>query len=296
MSRDALRPVDGSADWVVLPPAEILAVVDLAAVPEIPFAALRSSLVPVRDDDGRLTDWTMLASAMEDPEAMATYWQWRRRWRTSWPIGPVPNITALVRVAAEIGHRVGPRLGDLLGALQGVEREDVHWSCEHADDLLLELDTLRLALVDTIEAGPGAGIVDETPGPTRVTGLARTWVPDDVEQVLAATGTTAIVVRPWEGLVLMHDGPHFRAFPNVVHVDLLDDPAVVTDDEGRRLELSPDEARPLGWLVPRALRWHVRTIPLVTVWTALFVGLPEAVTAARTVGRHVQFTTELPLA
>ena len=293
MSRDTLRPVDGPSDWVVLPPAEILAVVDLAAVPEIPFAALRGLLVPVRDDDGRLVDWTMLASTLDDPEAMAIYWQWRRRWRTSWPIGPVANIGALRRTAAEMGHRLGPHLDELLGALAGVEGDDVLWSPDDADDLLLELDALRLALIDTIEAGPGAGIVDEMPGPTRVAGLARTWVPDDIELVLAATSSTAVVVRPWDGLVVVHDG---RSLPGVVHVDLLDDPVVVTNDTGDRLELAPDEARPLGWLVPRSLRWHVRTVPLVTVWTALLVGLPEALLAARAVDRPVQFTTELPLA
>lgn len=293
MSRDTLRPVDATSDWVVLPPAEILAVVDLAAVPEIPFAALRGLLVPVRDDDGRLVDWTMLASTLDDPEAMATYWQWRRRWRTSWSVGPVTNITALRRTAAEIGHHVGPHLDALLEALTGIERGDVLWSPDDADELLLELDALRLALIDTIEAGPGAGIVDETPGPTRVAGLARTWVPDDVELVLAATSTTAVVVRPWDGLVVVHDG---HALPGVVHVDLLDEPAIVTNDTGDRLELAPDEARPLGWLVPRSLRWHVRTIPLVTVWTPLLVGLPEALLAARTVGGPVQFTAELPLA
>lgn len=295
MSRDPRQPIDGSSDWVVLPPAEVLAVVDLAAVPQIPFAALRGSLVPVRDDDGRLVDWTLLASALTDPEAMATYWQWRRRWRSSWPVGSVANLVALVRIAAEIGHGLGTQLGGLLDALAAVEADDVVWPLEDADALLVELDALRLALIDTIEAGPGAGLVDETPGPGRVTGLARTWVPDDVELVLAATGSTAVVVRPWEGLVVLHGGPHYRAFPGVVHADLVPDPAIVTNDVGERLELTSDDARPLAWLVPRSLRWHVRTTPLVTVWTSLFVGLPDAVAAARATGSELRFTTELPV-
>lgn len=293
MSREPRQPIDGSSDWVVLPPAEVLAVVDVAAVPEIPFAALRGSLVPVRDDAGRLVDWTLIASALDDPEAMATYWQWRRRWRTSWPVGSTANLVALVRIAGEIGHGLGPHLGALLAALATVEADEVAWPLDDADALLLELDALRLALIDTIEAGPGAGLVDETPGPGRVAGLARTWVPDDVELVLAATGSTAVVVRPWEGLVVLHGGPHYRAFPGVVHADLVHDPAVVTNDLGEQLELSSDEARPLAWLAPRSLRWHVRTTPLVTVWTSLFVGLPEAVHAAAASGAELRFTTEL---
>lgn len=279
----------------MLPPAEVLAVVDVAAVPEIPFAALRGSLVAVRDDDGRLVDWQLIASALADPEAMATYWQWRRRWRTSWPIGSVANVVALVRIAAEIGHGLGPHLGGLLAALATVEDDEVCWPLDEADALLGELDALRLALIDTVEAGPGAGLVDETPGPGRVAGLARTWVPDDIELVLAATGSTAVVVRPWDGLVVLHGGPHYRSFPGVVHADLVHDPAVVTNDLGERLELSADEARPLAWMAPRSLRWHVRTTPLVTVWTTLFVGLPDAVQAARSVGSDLRFTTEMPL-
>jgi hypothetical protein len=295
MSREPRQPIDGSSDWVVLPPAEVLAVVDVAAVPEIPFAALRGSLVPVRDEAGRLVDWTLVASALDDPEAMSTYWGWRRRWRTSWPIGSVANLAALVRTATDIGHRLGPHLAPLLDALASVEADDVCWPLDDADALLVELDALRLALVDTVEAGPGTGIVDETPGPGRVTGLARTWVADEDEQVLSATGSTAVVVRPWDGLVVLHGGPHYRAFPGVVHVDLLDDPAVVTNDLGERLELTSDEARPLAWLVPRALRWHVRPTPLVTVWTSLLVGLPDAVRAACAVGSELRFTTAVPL-
>ncbi len=279
----------------MLPPAEVLAVVDLAAVPEIPFAALRGSLLAIRDDAGRIVDWHLVASALADPEAMATYWQWRRRWRTSWPIGSVANIVALVRIAAEIGHGLGRHLGGLLDALTTVEGEDVAVPLDDTDALLVELDALRLALIDTVEAGPGAGLVDETPGPGRVAGLARTWVPDDIELVLAATGSTAVVVRPWEGLVVLHGGPHYRSFPGVVHVDLVHDPAVITNDLGEHLELTSDEARPLAWLAPRSVRWHVRTTPLVTVWTSLFVGLPDAVHAACSVGSDLRFTTEMPL-
>ena len=281
--------------WVVLPPAEILATVDLSAVPQIPFASLRSVLIPVHDADGQLTDWLLSATAMDEPETMAEFWAWRRRWRSSWSIGPVSNITALIRTADAMGHHLGDELRNLLVQVADVEGGDVTWPGEDGDLLLDQLEALRLALIDTIEAGPGAGIVDDTPGTRRQPGLSRAWVPDDIEHVLAATAITAVVVRPGDGLVLLHDGPHFQSLPWVSEVDLLAEPVVVTDDQGTRVELPPDQARPLAWLVPRAQRWHVRTVPLVTVWTPLLTGLPEAIAAAQGAGSDVSFTTELAL-
>ena len=283
--------------WVVLPPPEILATVDIAAVPQIPYASLRSVLIPVRDDDGRLVDWHLSATAMDEAETMAEFWAWRRRWRSSWPIGPVSNIAALLRTADEMGHHVGEELAVLLRQLAGVEGGEVVFDSDEVavDELLAQIEALRLALIDTIEAGPGAGIVDDTPSASRQPGLSRAWVPDDVEHVLAATASTAVVVRPGDGLVLLHDGPRFRSLSWVTTVDLRSDPVVVTDDQGEQVELAQDQARPLGWLVPRSVRWHVRTVPLVTVWTALLTGLPEALLSAAGIGAEVRFTTELAL-
>jgi len=290
-----MSDIDRPDAWVVLPPAEILATVDVAAVPQIPFASIRSALIPVRDDNGVLVDWHLSATAMDEPETIAEFWAWRRRWRSSWPIGPVSNIAALIRTADEMGHYLGDELGALLEQLVDAEAGEVICPGEQADDVLQQLEALRLALIDTIEAGPGAGIVDETPGPGRQLGLSRAWVADDTEHVLAATATTAVVVRPGDGLVLLYDGPKFRSLPWLTEVDLLSDPVVVADDQGERVELTPDEARPLAWLVPRALRWHVRTVPLVTVWTQLLTGLPDALTTAAAAGTDVRFTTELAM-
>jgi len=284
--------------WVVLPPAEILATVDIAAVPQIPYASLRPVLIPVRDDEGRLVDWHLSAIAMDDAETMAEFWAWRSRWRSSWPVGPVSNIASLLRTADEMGHHLGQELEDLLRRLVDTEGGDVVLPVDSpaaSGELLAQVEALRLALIDTIEAGPGAGIVDDTPSGGRQLGLSRTWVPDDVEQVLAATSTTAVVVRPGDGLVLLYDGPQFRSLPWVTEVDLRSDPVVVRDDQGGQVELAPEEARPLGWLVPRSIRWHVRTVPLVTVWTALLTGLPDALEAAVASGTEIRFTTELAL-
>jgi nucleoside-diphosphate-sugar epimerase len=66
------------------------------------------------------------------------------------------------------------------------------------------------------------------------------------------------------------------------------DEVVVVDPRGGSAHLPLARCRPLGWLVPRSLRWHVREIPLVVVWSLLFQGLPEALRAARDTGGWVE--------
>ncbi len=279
--------------WALFPPAEIVATVGLAPVPQIPFASLRGSLVASYDADGVLVDWSVAASALDDPELVAEYWRWRRRWQSSWSVGPISNLAALLRTVDEIEHDLGPQLAQLLRQLIAAQGEVVDWPVDDAPGLLHQIDALRDALRDTIEAGPGAGIVDDTPGPGRSVGLSRTWAPDDIELVLSATSTTAVIVRPGDGLVVLYDGPQFRSLTWVVEVDLLGDQVVVTNDEGDRLELTPELARPLAWLVPRSLRWHVQTVPLVAVWTPLLTGLPDAIRAAELVHADIRFSAQL---
>lgn len=284
--------------WVALPPAEIVVSVDVAAVPEIPFASLRALLIPVRDPDGTLIDWELSADVLADPALLTEYRQWRARWRAQWPVGPTSNISALVRTAEEIDHHIAGPLAEMLMVLADAEGDEFDWRLDDDGstiEVLSELEALRIALIETVEAGPGAGIVDDTPSPRRQPGLSRAWVSDDMEHVLAATASTAVIVRPGEGLVLLHHGPSFESFSWVTEVNMLDDPVQIFDDHGERLELSADQARPLAWLVPRALRWHVRTIPLVTVWTSFFIGLPEAVAAADRTDGALRFSTTLPL-
>jgi hypothetical protein len=292
VSGDTEHPIEG---WSLLPPAEIVATIDLAPVPQIPYASLRHALVPVRDPAGRLVDWEVAASTLDDPEVVAAYWDWRRRWKQQWPIGPVSNVAALVRATELMGHPLGVELGDLLPRLSATQAQDVHWAPGDDDAACAEIEALRVALVDTVEVGPGAGIVDHTPGPGRGHGLSRSWVMDDVEQVLAASSITTVLVRPDEGLVVRYTGGVPVTVTWVSDVDLLSEPAVVVSDDGTRLELSPEAARPLAWLVPRALVWKVITVPVVLVWAQLLTNLPEAIRAARAIDSRVCFTTAAPV-
>jgi hypothetical protein len=85
-------------------------------------------------------------------------------------------------------------------------------------------------------------------------------------------------------------------FPNVSAVDLRNDLAVVLSERGASLRLPLDECRPLGWMVPRSLRWHVRAVPLVVVWAPLFQGLTQALHAVIADGGWIEITADAAVA
>lgn len=289
---------DSPADrWVLLPSAEITATVQTAPVPEIPPAALREILVPRHSIDGRLDDWLVGADAIADEHSLTPYWEWRRNWIRSWPIGSQANLDALLRHADVLGHEVGSSVSSLLRRLTSMEDDDETLSVlqpSSTDAFLGQLDALRSVIASA--RLQGVGIVDDTPSATRRAGMARTWPPPLTEQTLVADRSTGLVLRPGEGLVLMYGGPHYESLPHVVSVDLVGERAVVVARDGGRVELPPNVARPLGWLVPNALAWHLRDIPLVTVWAPLFAGLPEAIDIAQRVGSSVVFSVNAPIA
>ena len=287
-------PVDR---WVLFPSAEITASVQVAPVPEIPPAALREILVPHHSIEGRLDDWLIGADAIADEHNLAPYWEWRSKWTRSWPMGPQANLTALLHYAEALDHEIGASLSGLLQRLASMVDDEELLSVMQPsaiDTLLGELDALRSVIAS---AGlQGIGIVDDTPSGHRRTGMARTWPPPLTEQTLVADRSTALVLRPGDDLVLMYGGPHYESLPDVVSVDLVNEPAIVTSRRGDRVELAPAAARPHGWLVPHALAWHLRALPLVTVWSPVFAGLPEAIGVAQRVGSSVVFSVTSPIA
>lgn len=270
--------------WVVLPPPELVAVVRIAPTPEIPLASIRELLTACHAEDGALTDWTLFGSGLEHPDAVSEYLSWRRSWREDWPIGPISNAATLLTEVTDIDHHHGHReLDALLARLATPAHGPTTIAAADAAALLDELETVRLAL--TGDERSGWGIIDDMPALTRGSGLARAWASTNDEAVLAATTTTAVVVRPDTHLTVLHDGPSFRSFGDVSSADLRGDNVVLMDDLGRSLRLAQQDARPLGWLVPRSLRWHVIEVPLALVWTPLFTGLNGALRSALG-GRH----------
>jgi hypothetical protein len=280
--------------WVVLPAPELMATVVLAPAPQIPLASLRDLLTPVHDETGRLCDWQLFGAGFDRPDAIPEYLAWRSAWRRQFPIGPLSNVVTLASEAADIEHDLDRSFDELLTRLIRAGGEDVVVPLADAPALLDEIEMVRLAL--SVDPRLGSGIVDDMPALTRGEGLSRTWAPGDREVVLAATSSTVVVVRPNDGLTVLHGGPEHRAFPGITGADLRNEVVVIGNDRGASLRLPLHEARPLGWLVPRSLRWHVVPVPLAVVWASLFTGLTDALHASVSHGEPVVITSDIGVA
>jgi hypothetical protein len=292
MSGDDRSTVD---DWVHLPPAELVASVSVAPAPEIPLASLRPMLAAVRDDEGELVDWTIdLTEVFEhDPaaETISEYRSWRRTWRREWSIGPINNVASLLDESSVIEYDLDRHLDAALHTIVAADGDDVIIAADIADTLAIDLETVRLAL--SVDDRSGTGLVDDMPTGSRSSGLARTWAPARAEMVLAATPRTSVLIRPDEGLVLVHGEPDSATtFPGVAAVDMRGDTVLVLNDRGSSMRLSQTDARPLGWIVPRSLRWHLRDVPLVAVWAMLFDGLSTALRVASDRGVPVRIDSQ----
>ena len=106
--------------WARLPPPEILAVVASGPVPQIAPTALREALEPVIADDETVS-WRLAPDAALQPGLLTEFWAWRRQWTTSWSMGSVANIAALITIVERLGHDLGHELRDALAAMCAAE-------------------------------------------------------------------------------------------------------------------------------------------------------------------------------
>jgi hypothetical protein len=249
-------------------------------------------LAPVRDADGQLIDWTIdLTAVLEhDPaiDAISEYRSWRRTWHREWSIGPISNVASLHDESGDIEYSADRHLDSVLELVVAADGADVVIAPTMAETIGRDIEAVRLAL--SVDDRMGTGVIDDMPIRSRSIGLARAWAPPRVDAVLAATPLTSVLIRPEEGMVLVHGEPgSATTFVGVTAVDMRGDVVLVMNDRGSSLRLSQSDARPLGWIVPRSLRWHLRPVPLVAVWTMLFDGLGAAlrVSAERGVPVHV---------
>ncbi|MFZ4812321.1 MAG: hypothetical protein ACOYL9_13350 [Ilumatobacteraceae bacterium] len=271
--------------WVLLPPADVVARAIVGPAPRMPLASLHGAVTAHHDTAGEIRDWVLDPAAIDNAGIVGTYRAWRSTWRPEWPLGPVTNLASLCREMADIDHDLDRRLERILERV-AQRGQTVAVPGAATDALLRELETARLAL--SVDDRVGWGIVDDMPAESRSGGLARTWAAPPNDQVLAGTGGSAVVVRPSGGLVLAERVDDRASAVSIAAVDLRHDEVVVVDPRGGSAHLPLARCRPLGWLVPRSLRWHVREIPLVVVWSLLFQGLPEALRAARDTGGWVE--------
>jgi len=284
----------GERGFVVMPPADLVAVVRTAAVPDIPYAALADVLEPVRDADQGVVDWVLTSELFERRRAagdlVAGYWAWRSRWEQRIGLGPVSNAVALVRHTRRLaGAGPGP-LDDLLPLERLVAGQDV--------DIVIDLDHHWDALEEARQlvvraGGIGLGFVDETRD--GAVGFARTWPPVGGEQLLAASSEVSVIAGPGPELrVELRDQDGERA-TTVERVDLTGEDTVVTSPTGETLRIAGPSARPLAWVVPGSARWRVRTVDLVVVWAELFAGMLGALSVAAEHGGLIRLTTASPL-
>jgi hypothetical protein len=143
--------------------------------------------------------------------------------------------------------------------------------------------------------GSGLAFIDDTPRRRARPGLARTWSPIDGEEVLAAAAHTRVVADPAPGLTVEHHGETGRRTIALQRVDFTGDEAVLVGAAGVETRIPQSDARPLGWLVPGALRWHVRPVPLALVWASLIDGLEAALALSAAHGGLIRLTTTSPL-
>lgn len=299
----------GGGGWLTLPPVELVVSVDLAPTPDIPLASLRDVLIPRYRDDGTLSDWVLSTADIERPGTAIEYRAWRRTWRRWWHLGSITNAVGLQRFVAELDDDLAPTLRDVLRRTVAGHEQGVVVSVDEMTSLADDLHLVRLAL--SVDDRTGTGIVDDMADPDRTSGLVRTWVRPERRSVLAATPNTAVLLRRDDGLVVLH-GVHGHAhahehdrdatdpgiaevIADIVAADLTDDPVVLTDRAGTQHHLTAAEARPLAWLVPHSLRWHLHDVPLAAVWAQWFAGWSDAMATAGRLGDDLTVTSQHPL-
>jgi hypothetical protein len=282
--------------WVLLPSPDVIASVLVAPVPEIPPAELRDLIVPRLDEGGHLDDWNLDVETLVDlGDRASTFWAWRSQWCRSWALGSQANLVELEHLSDALDVDCAPTLVDLLDRLVSLDDGEEALSVlqpSHVDELLAGLERLRGAIAAS--DGRAVALVDDTPGSTRQ-GLARSWPAAREERTLAADRSTSVLLLPDGALAVRTGGATPDVLVGVAEVDLRGEVVSVVGVGGVRLSLPPDQARPLAWLVPTSLRWHVRSVPVVSVWAGFFTGLPEAVRLAQRLGSTVTFRTHAPL-
>jgi hypothetical protein len=276
-----------SEHGVVFPPPPLVARVVVGRAPDMPLASLDDFVGPVVDDAGRIVDWMVRRDGAYGASELKAYHEWRAAWERAWELGPLSNVRSLQRVVAlmdGVSH-----LAALLAALVA-EPEAQHIEPSGVADLLTELETVRTTIV--AEDREGMAIVDQTPRRRPIVGFSRTWTTPSEPELLAANTATGVVVDPAEGLVVIDQATGLRRLTDVVEADLRAEVVVVTNRLGETIELEAAAARPLAWIVPASVRWRVRPIPEIVVWSALFSRLPDALRVGVTMGATLSFTVD----
>jgi hypothetical protein len=275
---------DVAHEVVVFPAPPLLATVIVDPVPDCALASLADFVDPVTDDAGRVVDWVFGRREGYDAADLKAYRDWRNTWERTWDLGPLSNLLALQPLVS--GMTDVPRVAALLGALVA-QPETIRIESSAVSDLPAQLDAVRAAIF--ARGLEGTAIVDQTPRRGATVGFSRTWSTPAVPELLAGNRETAIVIDPSAGLMVVDRTTGDRRITDVAETDLRGEVVVVTNRRGETIVLEAAAARPLAWIVPASVRWTVRSIPEVVVWSALFARLPDALSVATATGGLVSF-------
>jgi hypothetical protein len=282
---------------IIVPSAELVAVVRHSAVPTTAPDDLIPYVRPTVDAAGNVTDWLLTEDtlAFADVSVPMRFAEWRTAWERSWMLDPISVLERLVAVAHEFQvsapsttllERVldpgttGPG-GDLVHAML---------DADEAARLTAVTDSLRDAIAD--RARKGWGFVDATPGRQRV-GLVRAWSPQLGPETLAADRYVSARMDAEDGLtvtVFGADGDVVDRAVSVHEVEIAGDRVEIRSASG---STSTDllGGRVLSWLMPGCTMWRVRQVPEVLVWAKSFAGFQESADYAAALGRPVLLTS-----
>lgn len=279
---------------VVLPDQPLVASV-WSDPPEVPPRPLVPYVLPVVEN-GRLRDWAPTSDviAFADVTVPHQYAEWRSTWVSAWMLDPSNSARRLLALAAESTPEkdlaVWRRsISSALGSDRG------GW-VRHDDLVSLESESELLRVLVRERDEIGYGIVDATSG--RVApGLAYAWSTFGGPELIASNDQMKVWMTPDRGLVVTLAPGDANDRPidiEVIEVAYVEDVAVIESHDST-WEISLDRAKPLAWLVPGALRWRVKQIPEVIVWSKTLTSLPECVENARASELPIWVGTDTPL-
>jgi hypothetical protein len=278
---------DGSHDRDVLFPGQPLVASIWSDAPDAAPESLVPFVSPVVEN-GRARDWVLTSDviAIADVSVPGRYSQWRSTWMSAWMLEPDTSLRRLLALASE--SFADEELTQWCTSIEAALASDRGCVVDDGDLAALRAQSEQLRDLVRERDESGYGIVDATPGRS-ASGLAYGWSSYGGPELVASNSDMQVWMTPDRGLVVTIADPRGsgrRLDIDVTEMTIVDD-VVVVESTDATWELSSKTARPLAWLVPGALRWRVRKVPEVIVWSKTLSLLPECIDLAREQGRPV---------
>jgi hypothetical protein len=282
---------------IIVPTAELVAVVRHAPVPPDAPDDLLAYVRPAIGADDAVTDWLLTEDtlAFADVSVPLRFEAWRGVWERSWMLDPISTLERLVAVAHEfeVSAPSTTLLERVIGpGTTGPAGDVVHTVLTPDEALRLAgvTEALRDAIAD--RGRTGWGFVDATPGHHRV-GLARAWSSQLGPETLVADRSISVRIDGEAGLavtVLDEHGEVAQHAESVHEIEIVDDGVEVRAASGT-ITIDLFAGRVFGWLMPGCTLWRMRRVPEVLVWAKSFAGFQESADYAAALDLPVVLTS-----